>query len=146
MTKLDIAPRYLRTLHAVLQSRGEDIEELKQSIGENGWLGRRLLVEEVAGPNRPTQYYAWTGCHRTEAALKAGLCTVPCLVIGSSEADNAFRSAGYDSHEYGGIWRNTIVGVKGPGDRNKLAALEEVGLTEAAELMRDEIEANKRQE
>lgn len=119
------------------------LRELVSDMRNVGWKGRELLVEE-AGLNLfqtdvgPTHYVAWTGSHRITAAIAAGLEQVPCAVIPREVAHEAF-SAIADLDKVGfNSWREVVESNWGPFDGHKLAALQEVGLRDAAELMHQE--------
>jgi hypothetical protein len=121
----------------------EHKQRLAADMKEHGWRGRGILVEESKRFPHP-EFYAWTGSHRIEAAKLAGLATVPCHVITAEEAMAAFgKNPNYDFHGHG-HWRGAII----EGGRRdlqqewrRLAALEDAGLEEAAQMLRDEIAA-----
>jgi hypothetical protein len=69
------------------------VKELVSDMRENGWQGQPLLVIE-----RAQDYFAWTGCHRIEAAKQVGYSSVPCYVI--QERD--LQSLGFDA-EWGHV-------------------------------------------
>jgi ParB-like chromosome segregation protein Spo0J len=97
------------------------LDTLVEGMRAGGWTGRPLLVER-----RGDGYQAWTGSHRIAAARKIShAMEVPVVVI---DADK-MEAAGVD-----------LSGLT--DDEDKLAALIEAGDTEAADLMRREIEAN----
>ena len=131
-------------LHPV---HGAHIEALFQELAESlrgGWDGRPLLVEEADLPG-PTRYHAWTGSHRIAAAKELDLERVPCSVISREIAWEVMRKHGYDVPGYSSL-RDAVQGLDGQLDSHKLAALEKCGLDDAAELMRAEIEDNRRSE
>ena len=119
----------------------EKVDQLTTSL-RHGWSGRPLLVEEANVPG-PPWYDSWTGSHRIAAAQKAGLVLVPCALITKEEASSASKRGGYDVSGYRSL-RDAVQGLDGPYDSHKLAALEKLGLREAADLMRAEIEDNQR--
>ena len=69
-----IHPDKITPLHEVRNRSA--LNELVTDMKENGWQGRPLLVIR-----RKSEYLAWTGSHRIEAARKAGLTSVPCHVV-----------------------------------------------------------------
>lgn len=73
-----IDPREIATLHGVRNRRL--LRELTAGMKAEGWHGRPLLVVE-----RANGYLAWTGSHRVNAALAAGLSNVPCYVLPESK-------------------------------------------------------------
>lgn len=54
----------------------DHLNELIESMEENGWNGRPLLVVDCGG-----EYSALTGSHRIAAARKAELDEVPCAIV-----------------------------------------------------------------
>ncbi len=118
------------------------LETLVEMMRRDGWNGRPLLVEEVKDYQGITDYPAWTGSHRIEAARRAGLTTIPCCVITKEEADSAFSAAGYDRCEYSS-WRDAVTGAEGPTDRDRLRGLERAGLGEPARMLKEEIQAQE---
>lgn len=129
----DAADRYGRAV----------LDPLVASMKRDGWKGRPLLAEEVKGPG-PTRYHLWTGSHRLRAAREAGLPSVPCLLITQEEADEAFTEVYSPTHRHQcGCWRGAVTLDEGRYDTDKLEALLRVGLDDAADLMRQEIEANE---
>ena len=131
----DIDPESIETVNVISQ---ECMHKLGESMQKNGWLGRRLLVEEVVLVTGP-EYYAWTGSHRIEAARLAGLKTVPCCVIEADEADRAFTAAGYAPNRGGyQSWQDCVVDSR--LDLSRLEAVKKAGLDRAVELMEQEID------
>jgi hypothetical protein len=125
----------------------EFVADTAESMRTSGWRGRRLLVEAVPSPSPSgVEYWAWTGSHRIEAAKQARLDTVPCRVITAEEAMQAFTSVGFPPYREGhwSSWQQAIAGSPG-GSRNFLnvawAALVKAGLTEAADLFREDMTA-----
>jgi len=90
MDEIDLAPDAIRIINSANDT--EFLARLVESMRKEGWKGRRLLVEESV-QHRVSQYFAWTGSHRLEAAKEVGLLTVPCLVILAAEAETAFVRA-----------------------------------------------------
>jgi len=134
MLNLDISPHKLNEVNKPYLARTKTIVK---SMRSHGWVGRRLLVEEVNNYGY-REYYAWTGSHRIEAAKRAGLNKIPCRVITKEEADVAFQSAGYDQNGFS-CWRQAVTAEHGMLDKNRLVGLESAGLAEAAEMLREEI-------
>ncbi|HLX64067.1 MAG TPA: hypothetical protein VKX17_22535 [Planctomycetota bacterium] len=116
----------------------EFLDKLIASMRAVGWRGRPLLFEEVLTGDHVT-LFAWTGSHRIDAAAKAPLKTVPGWVMRASEAASAFQSAGFriEDMRAWGSWRSLC----GPGDGERYKALKRAGLHEAAQMIKEEIEA-----
>jgi len=138
MEDRDIPPTQVRKVNAAVNH--DLIESLVESMKKDGWTGRPLLVEEVCRYERYTQYFAWTGSHRIEAAKRAGLSSVPCMVTTHKEADSAFSGAGYDQYGFSS-WRGAVSSAEGPLDEHRLRGLERAGLQEAAQMLREELAA-----
>ena len=115
------------------------VARLVESMMKEGWTQRPLLVEEARDASH-TEYFAWTGSHRIEAAKQAKLPSIPCWVLRQHEADLAFESAGYDLDSYS-CWRDAL----GRGTRrqewNRLEALKNAGLGDAADVLEQELAA-----
>jgi hypothetical protein len=114
------------------------VQRIAASMKETGWGDHRpLLIEEVGG-GLPLTYQAWTGTHRILAARKAGLSSVPCRLMAHYELQAAFvpHYGIARWHEYGS-WAKSITG----NDERRRKALEEVGLRDAAAMLREEIDA-----
>ena len=127
-------------LHAVNSPFNQDhLAKLTESMKRDGWMGRRLLVEELRDGDR-VRYYAWTGSHRIEAAKAARLAAIPCRVMTHKECDAAFSSAGYDLNGFDS-WCGAVTSAKGRLDKHRLAGLEQAGLHEAAAMLREELAA-----
>lgn len=147
MRKLDLNPHDIETVNVIFDRRG--YERLAESMKRDGWEGRPVLVEELIrqhGPQEP-EYYAWTASHRIEAARRAGLATVPCLVIEMPEGDGAFVRAGYSPHrDHFTTWRECVSHSRPdlPHDDACKEGLRQAGLHAAADLMEQEIKAAKR--
>lgn len=125
--------------HRINSTKPEYLSPITESMKTKGWVGRRILVEEVDFWGHP-QFYPWTGSHRLQAAVVAGLAEIPCLIIEAAEAEAGFGDS-YDKHGYGS-YREAIAGHLGPGDAHKLLALQRAGLIDAANLMQEEIDEN----
>lgn len=67
----------------------EDFAELVDSMGEDGWTGRPLLIVEDATGT----YHAWTGSHRIAAAREVGLESVPCYIVDEADINLVGHSA-----------------------------------------------------
>ncbi|WP_300667268.1 ParB N-terminal domain-containing protein [Desulfoluna sp.] len=120
------------------------VKKLEQNL-KGGWIGRPLLVEQLKLIGELSQRYAaWTGSHRIAAAKNLGFKSVPCLMITLEEANIAIDRGGYNRKVGYSSLRNAISGHDGLGDTHKLTALVEVGLSDAAEIMRTEIVENDR--
>ena len=109
------------------------VQTIADRMLENGWDGPHLLVEEADG-----FLFAWTGSHRIAAAARAGLPTIPCMVLSQREMDSAFVPA-YTSRYSFSSWRSMLTSTLGPYDEHRLRGLEGVGLEAAATLLREEI-------
>ncbi len=121
----------------------DKVNRLEESM-KQGWTDRPLLVEQLKPLEGLSQRYeAWTGSHRIAAAKKRGLESVPCLIITLKEAKAAIDHGGYNQKVGYSSFRNAISGHDGCGDMHKLDALEKVGLFDAAEIMRIEIDENE---
>ena len=136
MEERDLPPTHVSPVNAPVNHTL--VESLVESMEKDGWTGRPLLVEEVCRYKLYTQYFAWTGSHRIEAAKRAGLSSVPCRVITHKEADSAFSGAGYDQYGFSS-WRGAVSSAEGPLDEHRLRGLDRVGLQEAAQMLRDEL-------
>jgi ParB-like chromosome segregation protein Spo0J len=90
------------------------LQSLTDTMKENGWRGRPLLVIE-----RRSDYLAWTGSHRLAAAKLAGLRSVPCYVLREAE----LTSRGFDA-EHGHV-----------EDYERLKILREIGDETAISIM-----------
>jgi hypothetical protein len=95
----------------------------------------------TAFPHSPRGYVLWTGSHRIAAAHAAGLAVVPCRIIPYELVHATFKRlqsvvgfadlrTALTSSENGG----------GPRDEHRLAALEKLALSDAADALREEIE------
>lgn len=71
----NLDPNNIRPTHEARESRF--LGELEQSMQEDGWTGRPLLVIE----KEDGEMVAWTGSHRIKAARNTGLGSIPCYVI-----------------------------------------------------------------
>ncbi len=133
-------------------ARPEKIVKIAESMQQRGWSERPLLAEEcvpgltplLLAPHSPRGYVLWTGSHRIAAAHAAGLTAVPCRIIPYELVHATFKRlrsvvgfanlrTALTSAENGG----------GPRDHHRLAALEALGLTDAADALREEIEADE---
>lgn len=132
-----IDPGRIRKVNASFDE--QHVVRLTASMKQVGWSGRPLLVEEVQQYGF-VEFFAWTGSHRVEAAMRANLAIVPCRVISKADADKAFGAAGYDQYGFS-CWRNAVTSVEGMYDNDRLRGLEKAGLTEAAQMLREEIVA-----
>lgn len=124
----DIEPTRISPPHDVRDA--EKLAAIRESMAAGGWQGRPLLVLDL----QDGQYVALTGSHRTAASLGT-LDTVPCVVVALTErltADINLHWGGYDV---------CLDGVRLHEDEARLAALQELGLSEAAALMAAEVEA-----
>ena len=134
----DLNPNDIETVNVIMNRPLH--EALVQKMKRDGWVGRRVLVEELIRPNGPgePEYYAWTASHRLEAAREAGLKTVPCLIIEMAEGDEAFVRAGYSPYrDHFTTWRECVEDSR--LDVSRLEALRKAGLDAAATLMEQEI-------
>ena len=116
----DLTTRNVTPVHEV-RDAGKCLV-LSEAMAEGGWRGRPLLVAD----NGICQ--ALTGSHRWAAARDAELPAVPCLVISWADWQRVEEVAGMDP----------TCG----DDADRLRWLAEAGLTDAAELMAAEIDAN----
>lgn len=117
----------------------EKVERLAESQRSKGWTGRRVLVEEL-DDRAVYPYAAWTGTHRLEASRTLGVSRVPCVVITVSEANQAFRRAGYDKHGFQS-WRDAVTAREGRADTHRLRGLLKAGLAEAVRMLQEEMES-----
>ncbi|WAM23791.1 ParB N-terminal domain-containing protein [Myxococcus sp. NMCA1] len=125
----DISPNCIAPPHEVRDEA--KLAAIRESMRASGWQGRPLLVLDL----QDGQYVALTGSHRT-AAARGTLDTVPCVVVALSErltADNNLHWGGYDV---------CLDGVRLHEDEARLAAMQELGLDEAADLLAAEVESN----
>lgn len=136
----DIDPRRIRKVNASFDE--QHVVRLTASMKQLGWSGRPLLVVEVQQYGF-VDFFAWSGSHRVEAAMRANLDTVPCRVISRADADKAFGGAGYDRYGFS-CWRDAVTSAEGMYDNDRLRGLEKAGLAEAAQMLREEITAKKR--
>ena len=121
------------------------LARLVENMKRDGWERRRLLVEDITlGPDR---YQGWTGSHRIEAARRAELPQVPCLVLTVEErkkaeleaiAGNVLGLAGY-----GSFLKLVSHGLQRNDNKGRLKALVRAGLEEAAELMQEELDSDR---
>jgi hypothetical protein len=128
----DLQPYWLRGVNAVDNCK---VRRLANSMMQHGWTGRRLLVEQSEGG-----HFAWTGTHRIVAARLAALPAIPCTILTQEEADAAFKPVYGDRHGYS-CWRQKLTGAEGALDKHRLQGLTRAGLTEAAAMLRQEMEA-----
>ncbi len=143
MKNIDLKPAQIS---GVNYAYPEHTEKIAESMRKHGWEGRALLVEEVKNFEHIVDYYAWTGSHRVEAAKIANIDTIPCRAITKEEAKEAFEKAGYAYYKFAGFvcWREYLSIEEGPGDKDRLRGLEKAGLTEAADMLREEIREQER--
>ena len=95
------------------RNRGH-LASLTESMQEDGWQGRPLLVIE-----REKDFLAWTGSHRIAAALAAGLSQIPCYVVQECELTKRGYGADHGHVE----------------DYERLAILQKVGDETAIHIM-----------
>lgn len=127
-------------LHGVNSPFNQDhLGKLVESMKREGWVGRRLLVEEVRDGDI-CRFFAWTGSHRIEAAKRAGLAAVPCQVMTHAECDQAFSAAGYEKYGFDS-WRGAVTSAEGRLDKHRLRGLEKAALHQAAAMLREELGA-----
>ncbi|MBL4632430.1 MAG: ParB N-terminal domain-containing protein [Kofleriaceae bacterium] len=106
------------------------IVALYASMSNEGWTGRRLLVVDCGD-----HHVAITGVHRIEAARRAGLQTVPALILDEEELRGAFgifvenEGDDYYLHFQGELMEN---------DNGYRTVFENCNYGEAASLMQDE--------
>lgn len=122
-----VDPRRILPLHRI--KRPVDLRLLIAGMRDDGWCGRRLLVEEYS----PGHYQAWTGTHRLTAAKRARLRRVPILII---DLKKWVKEWGPIEEEF------AVDDVHGGDDEDKYMALLKAGDRIAADLMRQEIEMN----
>ena len=123
MDTIDIPTGHICAPHEVRDQA--KLDRLADSLREDGWAGRPLLV--AAEDDCGYSYQAWTGSHRREAAKAAEIETIPCVVL---DLELMARIA----DECGDL----------SDDDDRLRALITVGApADAIELMRAEITANK---
>lgn len=116
------------------------LERIIESMRASGWVGRKLLVEEVCRLGF-SQHFAWTGSHRIVAAIAAGLTAIPCRIIPAAEADASFTRAGYECYGFES-WRGAVTSAEGrPGTDARRDGLLRAGLFDAAEMLQEELSA-----
>lgn len=126
-----IEPSRIVPLHEVRDE--EKLAVLRESMRANGWQGRPLLVLDLQNG----RYAALTGSHRLPAAQAADVEEIPAVVIQASDrltVEENWREGGFDLF---------CDGDRLHEDEARLAALEALGLDEAAALMAAEVEANE---
>ena len=132
----ELEPEWLYTLNPLDAAK---VARLVARMRKHGWQRRPLLVEEGFFESR----HAWTGTHRVEAAIKAGLVTVPCLVLPFAAAQEIVANlpdrAGAQSTLLNCLNKRSNGG--GPDDAGRLSALVRLGLDEMAEEVRREMKA-----
>lgn len=125
MNATTIKTRNVNPLH---ETRDADkLEAITADMLANGWRGLPLLV---VGSEDDVEVQAWTGSHRWQAAMDAGLETIPVVRIGTTELAAAAERAGYDADTY-------LFGAAGD-DRDRLAIVEELGDADAIAIMHAE--------
>lgn len=95
----------------------EKFNSIVESMEENGWIGRPLVVVDLGG-----EYKALTGSHRLAAARKAGIGKIPVACV---EFGTMFEDYGYTAYD-----------LKDPDETYRL--IEEYD-AEAAELFYEDI-------
>ena len=125
------------------------LARLVEDMTHVGWQYRPLLVEDITRGLGQDRYQGWTGSHRIEAARRAKLARVPCLVITVEERAKAEWEA-IDSSDYKA---DELVGyasllllinvLQGNHNKGRLKALVKFRLDEAAELMREELASDR---
>jgi hypothetical protein len=90
------------------------LAELKDSMMEDGWNGRALLVIE-----READYLAWTGSHRLAAAKSVGISHVPCHVVSEASLADVGADSGWGHVE----------------DSDRLRIIQEIGDEDAIAIM-----------
>lgn len=81
LESVDDPHAYLRDAILSTDRSKEWIAAIVASMEDDDWVGRPLLVHESEGG----RYQAWGGMHRLEAARRAGLATVPAVIMSKEE-------------------------------------------------------------
>ena len=127
------------------------LAQLVEKMKRDGWQDRRLLVEEISVGCSPIQYYGWTGSHRIEAARRAKLPEVPCLVMTAAEMNKA-------RHDVIRMFPKKVLvgdksfldlvshGLRLNDNDGRLKLLMKLGLEEPAEMMRKEVTSDRKRE
>lgn len=133
MNATTIKPRSINPLHETRDAA--KLAAITADMLANGWRGMPLLV---VGGEDDQEVQAWTGSHRWQAAMDAGLEEIPVVRIDTDSLAAAAERAGYDADAY-------VLGLSGLAgdDRDRLAIVEELGNADAIAIMQAEDEANQ---
>jgi hypothetical protein len=104
------------------------LEELAESMKENGWQGRPILVFDDGGANR-----AFTGSHRIAAAKKSGI-DVPVIKIDEAKFEKWWSEDNY---------RGTLEQFMREDEAQQVRMLKEMGDDRAANELQLEIDINE---
>lgn len=82
-----INPEMLTPPHEVRDQN--KLDTLTAAMSQHGWVGRPLVVNG-------TKYDSWTGSHRIQAAINAGLQSVPCYLVPEEAFEAVQDNPGWD--------------------------------------------------
>lgn len=134
--QLDLSSDIKRRHHKIDE---EKAASLAAAMRKDGWTERRLLAVECDG-----HYVAITGTHRIEAARRAGLTSVPALILDAQELTAA---AGIFVECKGGdYFLENCDGDAMVSDGDYQALFADAGYREAASLMEAESQSTEGQD
>lgn len=126
-----IETRRIRPPHEVRDDA--KLKQLVESMKSYGWIGRPLLAEQAGDEN---QFQAWTGSHRLAAAKKAGLEEIPVVLLDDELIE---ASELVERGKYGRFWDSLL----SDDEKGRLALLKDAGEEQAADLLKEELDANR---